>query len=217
MNLRIVFKFKDCKLQFYEKRRLFSYFSVNPRTPANRWRRLLKPKRKKINSFKIIFGFFSTPPLFLATKVAIWFVYYSPKTIKCTQKPKIDKKVYRNRHIERASERVPFATSYLQLALDCSHVRNPWVKNVKHTLLYFTTANKHRTTTILPLKLDMTLFNLTKPKIKAGRSRGVFFKIIIKGTSRFMISYRKLSIRNNQITFLGSVFIKLWRSWICKI
>ena len=63
MNLRIVFKFKDCKLQFYEKRRLFSYFSVNPRTPASRWRRLLKLKRKKINSFKIIIGFFFTPPL----------------------------------------------------------------------------------------------------------------------------------------------------------
>ena len=86
MNLRIVFKFKDCKLQFYEKRRLFSYFSVNPRTPANRWRRLLKLKGKKINSFKIIIGFFFTPPLFLATKVAIPFVYYSPKNIKCTQK-----------------------------------------------------------------------------------------------------------------------------------
>ena len=104
MNLRIVFKFKDCKLQFYEKRRLVSYFSVNPCTPASRWRRLLKLKRKKINSFKIIISFFFTPPLFLAIKVAISFVYCSPKTIKCTQKPKIEKKVYRNRPIERASE-----------------------------------------------------------------------------------------------------------------
>ena len=69
MNLRIVFKFKDCKLQFYEKQRLFSYFIVNPRTPASRWRRLLKLKRININSFKIIIGFFFTPPLFLATKV----------------------------------------------------------------------------------------------------------------------------------------------------
>ena len=51
MNLRVVFKFKDCKLQFYEKRRLFSYFSVNPRTPDSRWHRLLKPKRKKIKHF----------------------------------------------------------------------------------------------------------------------------------------------------------------------
>ena len=91
MNLRIVFKFKDCKLQFYEKRRFFCYFSVNPCMPASRWRRLLKLKRKK-NSFKIIIGFFFTPPLFLATKVAISFVYCSPKTIKCTQKPKIEKK-----------------------------------------------------------------------------------------------------------------------------
>ena len=63
MNLRIIFKFKDFKLQLYEKRRLFSYFSVNPLTPARRWRRVLKLKRKKINSFKIIIGFFFTPPL----------------------------------------------------------------------------------------------------------------------------------------------------------
>ena len=119
MNLRIVFKLKDCKLQFYGKRRLFSYFIVNPRTPASRWRRLLKLKRININSFKIIIGFFFTSPLFLATKVAISFVYYSQKTIKCTQKPEIE--------IERATERVPFSTSYLQLAL--AYARNLRVKN----------------------------------------------------------------------------------------
>ena len=100
MNLWIVFRFKDCKLQFYEKRRLFSYFRMNPR-----WRRLLKPKRININSFKIIIGFFFTPQQFLATKVAISFAYYSPKTIKCTQKPKIDKKFTGiNTSSERASE-----------------------------------------------------------------------------------------------------------------
>ena len=102
MNLRIVFKCKDCKLQFYEKRKLSSYFSVNPLTPARRWRLLLKLKRKKINSFKIIIGFFFTPPLFLATKVAISFVYYSPNIIKCTQKPKIEK---RFTGIDQSSER----------------------------------------------------------------------------------------------------------------
>ena len=106
MNLRIVFKFKDCKLQFYEKRRLFSYFRVNPRTPASRCRRLLKPKRKKINSFKIIIGFFFTPLQFLATKVTISFTYYSPKTIKCIQKPKNEKKFT---GIDQSSERVPFS------------------------------------------------------------------------------------------------------------
>ena len=53
---------------------------------------LVETKTKKINSFKIITDFFFTAPLFLATKVAILFVYYSPKTIKCTQKPKIKKK-----------------------------------------------------------------------------------------------------------------------------
>ena len=102
MNLRTVFKLKDFKLQFYEKLRQFSYFSVNPRTPASRWRRLLKLKRININSFKIIIGFFFTPPLFLATKVAISFVYCSPKTIKCTQKPKIEKKFT---GIDQSSER----------------------------------------------------------------------------------------------------------------
>ena len=50
MNLWIVFKFKDCKLQFYEKQMLSSYFSVNPCTPASRWHRLLKQKQKKINN-----------------------------------------------------------------------------------------------------------------------------------------------------------------------
>ena len=126
MNLRIVFKFKDCKLQFYEKRRLFSYFIVNPRTPASRWRRLLKLKRMKNNS--LLKFFFFTPPLFLATKVAISFVYYSPKTIKCTQKAKIEKKFTGiDQSSERASERVSFSTSYLQLAV--AHARNSQVKN----------------------------------------------------------------------------------------
>ena len=77
-----------------------SHFSVNPCTPASHWHCLLKLKRKK-NPFKIIIGFFFTPPLFLAIKVAISFVYCSPKTIKCTQKPKIKKKFT---GIEQASE-----------------------------------------------------------------------------------------------------------------
>ena len=72
--------------------------------PASRWRCLLKLKRKR-NSFKIIIGFFFTTPLFLATKVAILFVYCSPKTIKCTQKPKIEKKFTGiDQSSERASE-----------------------------------------------------------------------------------------------------------------
>ena len=126
MNLRIVFKFKDCKLQFYEKRRLFSYFIVNPRMPASRWGRLLKLKRIKNNSLLKLF--FVTPPLFLATKVAISFVYYSPKTIKCTQKAKIEKKFTGiDQSSERASERVSFSISYLQLAV--AHARNSQVKN----------------------------------------------------------------------------------------
>ena len=75
---------------------------------------------KKINSFKIITGFFFTAPLFLATKVAISFVYYLTKTTKCTQKPKTVKKFT---GIDQSSER---ATSYLQLAL--AHAHNSRVK-----------------------------------------------------------------------------------------
>ena len=55
---------------------------------------------------KIIIGFFFTPPLFLATKIAISFVYYSPKTIKYIQKSKIEKTFT---GIDQLSERVPFA------------------------------------------------------------------------------------------------------------
>ena len=93
---------------------------MNPRTPASRWRRLLKLKRKK-NSIKIIIGFFFTPPLFLETNVAISFVYFSPKTIKCTRKPKIEKKFT---GIDRSSERASatLRIKYLQLAL--AHARN---------------------------------------------------------------------------------------------
>ena len=125
MNLRIVFKFKYCNFQF-PKTKVVLLFQCESWQACQLLAPLLETKTRKINSFKIIIGFFFTPPLFLATKVAISFVYYSPKTIKCTQKPKIEKKVYRNRPIERASERVPFSTSYLQLAL--TRARNSRVK-----------------------------------------------------------------------------------------
>ena len=104
------------------KKKGCSHFSVNPRTPASHWHCLLKLKRKK-NPFKIIIGFFFTPPLFLAIKVAILFVYYLPKTTKCTQKPKIKKEFS---GIDRASKRVLFSTSFLQLAL--AHAHNSRVK-----------------------------------------------------------------------------------------
>ena len=93
-NLRIVFK--DCKLQFYDKRRLFSYFSVNPRTPAFRWRRLLK---------------LFTPPLFLATKVAISFVYYSPQTIKSLKSKK------KLTGIDQSSERASAIPHFIYLTV----------------------------------------------------------------------------------------------------
>ena len=86
-----------------------------------------KTKKKK-KTLKIIVGFSFTPPLLLVTRVAISFVYCLPKTIKCAQKPKIEKKFTGiDQSSERASERVPFPTSYLQLAL--AHARNPRVKN----------------------------------------------------------------------------------------
>ena len=61
----------------------------------------LKPKKKK-TLLRLSLASFFTPPLFLATKVAISFVYYSPKTIKYTQKPKIEKKFT---GIDQSSER----------------------------------------------------------------------------------------------------------------
>ena len=56
------------------------------------------------------------------------------------------------------------------------------------------------------LKLDIILLNLIEAKIKAGCSRGIFKTIILEGKSTFMISYCQLSIRENQITFPGSVY-----------
>ena len=94
MHLRIVFKFKDCKLQFYGKRRLFTYFRVNPCTPASRWRRLLKKKKKKKKTLlRLSLASFSPHHYSWQQRSPfILFVYYSPKTVKCTQKPKIEKK-----------------------------------------------------------------------------------------------------------------------------
>ena len=59
--------------------------------------------------------------------------------------------------------------------------RTEGIKNAKHTLLYSTTADKHETTTILSLELDIILSRLLKPKITAGCSRGFFLVIIIEG------------------------------------
>ena len=101
---------------YTKKRRLFCYFSVNPCMPASHWRRLLKLKRKK-NSFKIIIGFFFTPPLFLATKVAISFVYCLPNTVKCTQKPKIEKKFT---GIDQSSERASAIPHIVSTTCSCA-------------------------------------------------------------------------------------------------
>ena len=124
MNLRIVFKFKYCNFQF-PKTKVVLLFQCESWQACQLLAPLLETKTRKINSFKIIIGFFFTPPLFLATKVAISFVYYSPKTIKCTQKPKIEK---RFTGFDQSSERASaILISYLQLAL--AHARNSHVKN----------------------------------------------------------------------------------------
>ena len=82
-----------------------------------------KTKKKK-TSFKIIIGFYFTSSLFLATKVATSFVYYQPKLSNALKSLK-SKKILKE-STNRASERVPFSTSYLQLAL--VHARNSRVK-----------------------------------------------------------------------------------------
>ena len=103
MNLRIVSKFKDCKLQLYEKRSLFSYFSVNPHTPASRWRRLWSENEKKINSFKIIMEFFS-PHHFSQQQRLPFRLFVTRQKLSNALKSLKSKKVYRNRPIERVSE-----------------------------------------------------------------------------------------------------------------
>ena len=89
MNLRIVLKFKDCKLQFYEKRSPF---------------RLFIARQKLSNALKSL---------------------KSKKSLQESTK----------RASERASERVPFSTSYLQLAL--AHARNSRVNHFSKTEIYF--------------------------------------------------------------------------------
>ena len=99
-----------------EKRMLFSYFSVNPCTPASCWRR----------SFKIIFGFFFLPTTILSNKGRHFVCLLLAKNYQMHSKAWNRKKVYGNRPIERASEQLPFPKSYLQLAL--AHARNSRVK-----------------------------------------------------------------------------------------
>ena len=67
MNPRIIFKFKDCKLQFYKKKtKVALLFQCESSQACQSLAPLVETKTKKINSFKIIVGFFFTPPLFLA-------------------------------------------------------------------------------------------------------------------------------------------------------
>ena len=161
MNLRIVFKFEDCKLQFYEKRRLLSYFNVNPRAPASRWRRLLKLKRKKINSFKIIIGFFFTPPLFLATKVAISFVCYSPKTIKCTQKPKIEKS------LQESTNRASAILHIMSTTRSCAYAQfTSWKEKDK--------TSKKNVLPVKPVTVALALNHVEVPWLFAVMAQPIF-------------------------------------------
>ena len=103
MNLRIVFKFKDCKLQFYEKRRLFSYFSVNPRTPASRWRRLWNENKKKNTLLRLSWASFS-PHHFSQQQRLPFRLFVTRQKLSNALKSLKSKKVHRNRPIERVSE-----------------------------------------------------------------------------------------------------------------
>ena len=76
----------------------------------------------------VIIGFFFTPPLFLATKVAISFVYCSPKTIKCTQKPKIEKKFT---GIDQSSERASAIPHIVSTTHSCAWLFNGWIGSSK--------------------------------------------------------------------------------------
>ena len=108
---------------------------MNPRTPASRWRRLmklkLKPKKKTLLRLSLA-SFFTPPPsLFLATKVAISFVYYSPKTIKYTQKPKIEKKFT---GIDQLSERGRAILHIISTTRSCACVHELKRKNYPASL-----------------------------------------------------------------------------------
>ena len=125
MNLRIVFKFKDCKQQFYGKRRLFSYFSVNPRTPSSRQRRLLKLKRKKITLLRLSLASFSPHNYSQQQRSPFRLFITRQKLSNALKSLKLKKSLQES--INRASERVLLSTSYLQLAL--AHARDSRVKN----------------------------------------------------------------------------------------
>ena len=124
MNLRIFFKFKNCKLQFYEKRRLFSYFSVNPRTPASRWRRLLKLKRKKKTLLRLSLASF--PPHHYSQQQRSPFRLFITRQKLSNALKSLKSKKSLQESTNRACERVPFSTSYLQLVL--AHARNLQIK-----------------------------------------------------------------------------------------
>ena len=66
------------------------------------------------------------PPLFLATKVAISFVYCSPKAIKCTQKPKIGKKFT---GIDQSSERASAIPHIVSTTRSCACAQFTSYKN----------------------------------------------------------------------------------------
>ena len=133
MNLRIVFKFKDCKLQFYGKRKLFSYFSVNPRTPASRQRRLLKLKRKKIILLRLSLASFSLHHYSQQQRSSFLLFITRQKLSNALKSLKLKKKFT---GIDQASEQVPFSTSNLKLAL--AHARNSRVKKMTNLNSYLT-------------------------------------------------------------------------------
>ena len=125
MNPRIVFKFKDCKLQFYEKRRLFCYFSVNPCIPASRWRRLLKPKTRKKKTLVRLSLASLSPHHYSQQQRSPFRLFIARQKLSNALKSLKSKKGLQ----ESTNRESAIPTSYLQLAL--AHARNSRVKVIK--------------------------------------------------------------------------------------
>ena len=95
---------------------------MNPCMPASRWHRLLKLKRKK-KLFQDYHWLLFHPTTILSNKGRHFVCLLLAKNYQMHSKKSLQEST------NRASERVLFPTSYLQLAL--AHARNSRVKNGK--------------------------------------------------------------------------------------
>ena len=102
MNLRIVFKFKDCELQFYEKRRLFCYFSESLHA-CQSLAPLVETKTRKKTLLRLSLASLS-PHHCSYQQRSPFRLFIARQKLSNALKRLNRKKVYRNRPIERASE-----------------------------------------------------------------------------------------------------------------